>query len=96
MSVSRILSVSRAWVTSVASLSAGLIARDFGTQPAEPVHLYDFEVCPYCRRVREVLNQIDIGEIIYPSPKGGTRFRPEVTSRGGKTQFPYFAPPAAE
>ncbi len=78
---------------SLARLSAGLIARDFGSEPAKPVELYEFEACPYCRRVREVLTEIDIGAVIYPCPKSGTRFRPKVVQRGGKSQFPYFVDP---
>ena len=31
--------------------------------------------------------------MIYPCPKGGTRFRPEIRRRGGKEQFPYLVDP---
>ncbi len=57
-------------------------------QPELPIKLYDFEACPYCRRVREVLTMLNLDVEIYPSPKGGTRFRPLAEKLAGKTQFP--------
>lgn len=57
-------------------------------QPAKPLKLYDFEACPYCRAVREALTALHLDVVIYPCPKGGTRFRPEAERLGGKQQFP--------
>lgn len=57
--------------------------------PAEPLELYDIEVSPYCRIVRETLTALDLDVIIYPCPKGGKRFRGMLESVGGKQQFPY-------
>lgn len=51
--------------------------------------LYEFENCPYCRRVREVMTVLDLDAEIRPCPKGGRRFRTELLARGGKAQFPY-------
>ena len=60
-----------------------------GARPARPVELYDFEACPYCRKVREALSILDVDAIIYPCPKGGPRFRKLVEERGGRAMFPY-------
>ena len=57
-------------------------------QPKEPLTLYDFEACPYCRRVREALTALHLDVDIKPCPRGGTRFRPEAVRIGGKAQFP--------
>lgn len=51
--------------------------------------LYEFEACPFCRRVRETLSMLDLDCEIRPCPKDG-RFRKEVLERGGKETFPYF------
>lgn len=58
-------------------------------QPEKMLKLYEFEGCPYCRLVREVLTELDLDVLIQPCPKGGSRFRPEVIARGGKAQFPW-------
>lgn len=59
-------------------------------QPSGPLPwLYEFEACPFCRRVRQALTRFGIDVEIRPCPKGGTRFRPEVKAMGGKSQFPY-------
>ena len=60
-----------------------------GLRPEQPLVLYEFEGCPFCRKVREALTVLDLEAFIYPCPKGGPRFREEVKSRGGKAQFPY-------
>ncbi len=62
-------------------------------QPAQALKLYDMEGCPFCRAVREALTALHLDAEIYPCPKGGTRFRPEVQRLGGKQQFPFFVDP---
>jgi len=64
-----------------------------GARPVQPLALYEFEGCPYCRKVREALSVLDLDAIVYPCPKGGRTFRPEVERRGGKQQFPYLVDP---
>ena len=64
-----------------------------GRRPTEPLQLYEFENCPFCRLVREALTTLDLEALIHPCPKGGQRFRPEVRRRGGKEQFPYLIDP---
>jgi glutathione S-transferase len=57
------------------------------------VELYEFEACPYCRKVREALTELDLEAVIHPCPKGGKRFRAKVKKMGGKAQFPYLVDP---
>lgn len=64
-----------------------------GPRPEIPLLLYEFEACPYCRKVREAITNLDITTEIRPCPKGGTVFRHELMRRGGKAQFPYLVDP---
>ncbi|MCB9627469.1 MAG: glutathione S-transferase N-terminal domain-containing protein [Sandaracinaceae bacterium] len=74
----------------------GLVTRrDLGPRPTERLVLYDFEACPYCRKVREALSELDLEVLVRPCPKGGQRFRPEAVARGGRAQFPYLVDPGA-
>lgn len=59
-----------------------------GVKPERMLKLYDMEVSPYCRLVREVLTELDMDVLILPCPKGGQRFRQEAEAIGGKQQFP--------
>ena len=71
----------------------GTAAKAATKRPERLLELYDFEACPFCRKVREVLTELDLEVMIYPCPKGGKRFRPRVKEMGGKTQFPYLVDP---
>ena len=62
-------------------------------QPAKLLSLYEFEACPFCRKVREALTVMDLDATIYPCPPGGARFRSIVKQRGGKEQFPFLVDP---
>jgi glutathione S-transferase len=66
---------------------------DLGSRPAERLVLYEFESCPFCRKVREVLSGLDLEVEVRPCPKGGARFRPEAVGRGGRAQFPFLVDP---
>ena len=73
--------------------TTGISTRPLTDRPAELLELYDIENCPYCRLVREALTELDLDVIIYPCPKKGLRFRPELEARGGKAQFPFLIDP---
>jgi glutathione S-transferase len=61
------------------------------TRPAAgTLKLYEFEACPFCRKVREAMSALDLDVLMFPCPKGGERYRPFVQQRGGKAQFPFF------
>jgi glutathione S-transferase len=84
----------------VSSLGATLARAGFaaslgalGTRPEHPLELWDFEGCPYCRKVREALSILDLDAQVWPCPKGGPRFRVELARKAGKAQFPYLADP---
>lgn len=57
-------------------------------KPEKLLKLYDLDVSPYCRLVREVLCEMDLDVVILPCPKGGTRFRPEAKALIAGTTFP--------
>lgn len=71
----------------------GIFAKPVVTQPDQLLELYEFENCPYCRLVREVLTELDLDAMIYPCPKGGQRFRPRAVRLGGKARFPMLVDP---
>src|SRR5512143_2128765 len=81
-------------VTTTLRVGAGIATHPRASRPALLFELYEFEGCPFCRVVREVLTELDLDAMIYPCPKGGTRFRPELLKQGGKEQFPYLRDPS--
>ncbi len=75
-------------ITSSVESWRGSLVVTAAEQPPKPIVLYDFEACPYCRRVREAITALHLDVEIRPCPKNGTRFRPEAIRLGGKSQFP--------
>lgn len=64
--------------------------------------LYEFESCPFCKKVREALCVLDIDHIVYPCPRetlrsygvcDKSRFRGNVRNAGGILMFPYLEDP---
>ncbi len=73
---------------SVARLGRGLVA--FQPAPREPaalLELFDFEGCPYCRKVRETLSELDLDYLARSSARGASS-RVAGIALGGKRQFP--------
>ena len=62
-------------------------------KPTIPLRFFEFEACPFCRKVREAVTMLDLDVLFFPCPKGGTTYRPYVTEKGGKAQFPYLEDP---
>ena len=89
----RTLDISSSIAATMVRGAQGMRIRRLGRRPAAPVLLYEFESCPFCRKVREALTLLDLEADIRPCPKGGQRFRPEGVARGGKAQFPYLVDP---
>lgn len=89
----RALDIATSFGATLARMGAGLAVGSPGKRPERPLELYDFEGCPYCRKVREALSVLDLGAWIYPCPKGGPHYREVVRERGGKYQFPYLVDP---
>jgi glutathione S-transferase len=91
--VIRLLDVATSIGATLLRGAQGMRVRELGPRPAVPVLLYEFESCPFCRKVREALTALDLEADIRPCPKGGERFRPQLVARGGKAQFPYLVDP---
>jgi len=89
----RILDVSTSLLASALRAGSGMQVGALGARPEQVLELYEFENCPFCRKVREALSILDLDAEIRPCPKGGPRFRPELVRRGGKAQFPYLVDP---
>src|SRR5439155_1587676 len=68
------------------------ITADRRPQPERMLELYDFEACPYCRKVREALSELDLDYLDHPVAHGSPR-RAELARRGGKVQVPYLVDP---
>ncbi len=64
-----------------------------GPRPEKPIEIYEFESCPFCRKVREIVSVLDLDVLFYPCPRNGPNFRPKVAQMGGKQQFPYMVDP---
>jgi glutathione S-transferase len=91
--MNRAVDVATSLAVTIARLPSGLSVGTLGKRPAEPLRLYEFEACPFCRKVREALSILDLEADILPCPKSGLRYRPEASRLGGKAQFPYLVDP---
>lgn len=89
MQLPRMLDVATSMFATVSRLGAGVQARRSERRPLERLELYEFEGCPFCRKVRDALTELDLEATIYPCPHGGTVHRPRAIELGGKAQFPY-------
>jgi len=89
----RPLDVATSLFTTIGRLGTGMRVGALGRRPSRPLELYEFEACPFCRKVREALSILDLEAIVYPCPKGGPTYRPRVRERGGKELFPYLVDP---
>ncbi len=91
--MSRILDVASSLGATLARLGSGARVAGPDRRPAQPLEIFEFEACPYCRKAREALTLLDLDAVVRTCPKGGPRFREEVKRRGGKYQFPYLVDP---
>jgi glutathione S-transferase len=89
----RPLDVATSVFTTIGRLGTGSRVGSVGRRPERPLELYEFEACPFCRKVREALSILDLEVIVYPCPKGGPTWRPRVRERGGQELFPYLVDP---
>jgi len=91
----RALDVATSLAATIARAGLGARVGPLGPRPEKLLELFEFEACPFCRKVREALSILDLDARIYPCPKGGPRYREEVKARGGKYLFPYLVDPNA-
>jgi len=83
------------FAATVVRLGRGISPRvtaDQRPNPKQLLELYDFEGCPYCRKVREVLSELDLDYFAHPVAKGSPRRR-QLKEEGGKIQAPYLIDP---
>ncbi len=80
------------FTVSILSLGRGLLAGSGTRIPEKPLELYEFEACPYCRKVREVLSEMDLSYVSHPCGRGSNQ-RQTVIALGGKTLFPFLVDP---
>ena len=88
------LNILNAFAVSVTRLGAGLNASNSGDHTdLQPLEYYEFEACPFCRKVREAMSELNLNAMVYPCPKGGQRYRESLEQLAGKQQFPYLIDP---
>lgn len=83
------------YAATIVRLGRGIAPRVSSSVRPQPQHLlelYDFEGCPYCRKVREVLCELDLDYLSHPVAHGSQR-RKQLVQRGGKMQVPYLIDP---
>src|SRR5262245_53449253 len=86
------------FAATVVRLGRGITRRADAGIAAAPVRLlelYDFEACPYCRKVREVLCELDLDYLCLPTARGSAR-RDALRALGGMMQVPYLVDPNAD
>lgn len=59
---------------------------------AQPLELWSFESSPYCRRVREVLCELEVAYVLHNLAKGSPK-RDAFRAKTGKVQVPYLEDP---
>jgi glutathione S-transferase len=93
MDLGRFWDVTTATAASAARPNFGNMHYERRKVPEQALELFEFEVCPYCRIAREAISALSLDPVVYPCPKGGTRFREKVKADGGRYQFPYLVDP---
>lgn len=94
VSMYRALEVTTSHLASGGRLTAGMfVSKELGPRPEKPLEIYEYEACPFCRKVREALCALDLAAMVKPCPKGGTRYRAWVAENGGTAMFPYLVDP---
>lgn len=91
--VARLWHVGTAFAASWMRFGLGSRVMSVGSRPEKPLEIYEFEGCPFCRKVREALCVLDLPVMVYPCPKRGPIYRQWVIENGGKRQFPYLIDP---
>lgn len=92
LSLSYLASFSRFFTGSIAASNLFQCSR-----PKRHLILYQYEGCPYCRKVRECISTLGLDVIVYPCPRvtlskygvsDSSRFRPIATKLSGQCMFP--------
>lgn len=91
------LNDAHSWAASAVRGPFGLIVvrdnRDTPPRPEQPPELYEFEPCPYCRKVREVMTELDLAYVSRTCARGAAAKRRQAVDRGGQQKFPFLVDP---
>lgn len=89
------ISFDEAWSVLVSGvrLGRGRRVRFAARSPAQPLELWEFEACPYCRKVREVLSELDLEYVCHPVARGSAHRGETPTYAGGRKSYPYLVDP---
>ncbi len=80
------------FAATIIRLGGGIARSGAGTAPPRLLELYDYEGCPYCRKVRERLCELDLDVVVLPVAHGSPR-RADLAQLGGRVQVPYLIDP---
>jgi len=62
-------------------------------RPKKPLIIYEYEASPFCRRVREMVNLLDLTVEYRPCPGARAGFSDELFARTGRRTVPYMIDP---
>lgn len=79
----------RSLLTSVIRGGAGGRTRAMGPRPDHRLVLYEMEVCPFSRMVREAVSELDLDVLIKPCPPGEVVHRDELRALRGSVAVPF-------
>jgi glutathione S-transferase len=91
----RLLNDAASFAATIIRLGRGIVPVVTGAQrrtPEQPLELWEFENCPYCRKVREVLCELDLDYVSHPLPHGHPGWR-DFAAREGRHQVPFLVDP---
>lgn len=90
-----LFSLDDAWsgLVSVVRAGRGSRVRPGARPPAEPLELWEFEACPFCRKVREVFSELDLEYVCHPVARGSGHRDETPTYAGGRKSYPYLVDP---
>eukprot|EP01025_Chloroclados_australasicus_P022394 TRINITY_DN2310_c1_g1_i1.p1 TRINITY_DN2310_c1_g1~~TRINITY_DN2310_c1_g1_i1.p1 ORF type:complete len:402 (-),score=48.34 TRINITY_DN2310_c1_g1_i1:90-1295(-) len=83
---------------STATVAGNLQLSDTGAvssfpRPEKTLILYEFDPCPFSKKVRELIAWLDLDVLFLPCPKQGPTYRPQAYAKAGKILFPYLIDP---
>jgi glutathione S-transferase len=92
LSLSGIANDASSFAATIIRLGGGTSRSAAAASPPRLLELYDYEGCPYCRKVRERLCELDLDVLVHPVAHGSRR-RADLEQLGGRIQVPYLVDP---
>ena len=62
--MTRAVDLATSFGATLATLGVGAFVGELGPRPAKTLELYEFEACPFCRKVREALSVLDLDALV--------------------------------